>query len=76
MVRTDGFFDTDNIPPWDTWTAHVAEHDELDYVLSWIPPRFLDVAESGIDVNPEACIWWLDERDTAFSRALTNHLHS
>jgi hypothetical protein len=75
-VRTDGFFDTDNIPPWDTWIACVAEHGKDDYLLSWIPPEFIDLAEDGINVNPEACIWWFDRRDTAFARTLTNQLRA
>jgi hypothetical protein len=50
-----GFFDGDNVPPWDTWVA--LSHGIL---LSWVPPRFVGLAQSGIDVNPECCIWWMD----------------
>lgn len=51
-----GFFDVDNIPPWDTWICLFEE-----YVLSWVPPQLLDLANAGIEVNPEQCILWAPE---------------
>src|SRR5262249_9402333 len=33
-VASDGYFDYDNIPPWDTWVVYVAA-DHL--LLSWVP---------------------------------------
>jgi hypothetical protein len=50
-----GFFDVDNAPPWDAWVAF--SHGTL---LSWIPPQLLTLVQSGIDVNPECCIRWMD----------------
>jgi len=50
-----GFFDVDNTPPWDAWVAF--SHGTL---LSWVPPQLLTLAQSGIDVNPECCICWMD----------------
>ena len=48
-----GFFDVDNVPPWDTW---VAFHDQ--YVISWVPPQLVELANAGVDANPEQCILW------------------
>jgi len=48
-----GFFDVTNVPPWDTWICFVEP-----YLVSWVPPRLLDLASTGIDVNPEGCILW------------------
>jgi hypothetical protein len=31
------------------------------YVLSWIPEELIEVGNSGIEVNPEECIAWLDQ---------------
>jgi hypothetical protein len=94
-VSSGGFFDSDNVPPWDTWVAYIddlaidpqfdhpwflgAYHDyqkithqpmPLSYLVCWVPPCLLEVAEAGIDVNPEECIEWLADRDTDFTRAL------
>lgn len=66
--ESGGFFDVHNAPPWDTWVAMV-EDDEGDrarpYLVSWVPPEFLMLAEAGIHVNPEECIRWLDDTDVA-----------
>jgi hypothetical protein len=48
-----GFFDDDNVPPWDTWVAF-----SDDTLLTWVPPQLLELAQRGIDVNPECCIRW------------------
>jgi len=52
---SNGFFDVDNVPPWDTWMAF--SHGIL---LSWVPPQLIGLAQNGIDVNPECCVRWLD----------------
>jgi hypothetical protein len=94
-VSSGGFFDSVNVPPWDTWVAYIEDiatdpqhgnpwfleafrrdheitHEpmQLTYVVCWVPPSLLEVAEAGIDVNPEECIVWLADRDTTFTRAL------
>lgn len=48
-----GFFDVDNAPPWDTWVCFFET-----YLVSWVPPQLLDLANQGIDANPEQCILW------------------
>jgi hypothetical protein len=52
---SNGFFDVDNVPPWDTWVAF-----SQGALLSWVPPLLTGLAQSGIDVNPEGCIRWID----------------
>ena len=54
QYSSKGFFDVDNVPPWDTWICFVEP-----YLISWVPPRLLDLANSGIDANPEQCILWV-----------------
>jgi hypothetical protein len=52
-ASSNGFFDVNNVPPWDIWV------DFSDGTLvSWVPPALLDVAQMGIYVNPEECIRW------------------
>jgi hypothetical protein len=48
-----GFFDVDNVPPWDTWVAF-----EEQYVIGWVPPPLIELANAGVDANPEQCILW------------------
>ena len=50
-----GFFDVNNVPPWDLWVAFSERT-----LVSWIPPQVIETAQLGIDANPEACINWAD----------------
>lgn len=60
-----GFFDDDNIPPWDSWVCFDGR-----CLVSWVPPLLCQLAEAGIEVNPEGCIWWADEQ--TFERLFGN----
>lgn len=61
--ETDGFFDVNNVPPWDTWVTYIenAYNGEYDteYLVAWIPREFVELANRGVYVNPEQCIQWL-----------------
>jgi len=54
-VNSNGFFDANNVPPWDIWVDFSG-----GVLVSWVPPALLDVAQMGIYVNPEGCIRWAD----------------
>jgi hypothetical protein len=54
-VASDGFFDADNVPAWDTWLYFGG-----CTLVSWVPPPLISKVQSGIDVNPESCIRWAD----------------
>ena len=56
-----GFFDIDDTPPWDTWVAYVHESQHIQYVVSWIPPAYIELASIGIRVNALEWSGWLDE---------------
>ncbi len=62
-TATNGFFDDDNTPPWDTWFAYLVPEipASRDMLLSWIPNEFVPIIDYGIYVNPEECIYWLKE---------------
>ncbi len=49
-----GFFDSNNVPPWDLWVSF-----SDGALISWVPLGLIEVAHMGIDANPEECICWL-----------------
>lgn len=51
-----GFYDFDNVPPWDLWVGFADRA-----LVSWVPPRLIVAAQMGIDVNPENCIQWMQQ---------------
>jgi hypothetical protein len=81
-THSKGFFDFDNIPPFDTWVwwvrnvrreeydDHTTSEREVDYLVAWVPPDFVALADAGIRINAEDCIMWLDEVDDNFVRSL------
>ena len=74
-LESGGFFDVFNAPPWDTWVGFFQEAgarnvSEALYLLAWVPPALVEIADSGIEANPEQCIRWLDETDCAIREVL------
>jgi hypothetical protein len=55
-VNSGGFYDDDNVPPWDIWVGF-----SRGALISWVPPALIEVAQMGIDANPENCIRWDDQ---------------
>lgn len=51
--HSKGFFDANNVPPWDTWVCY---HD--DALIAWVPTILEKLATIGIDANVEGCISW------------------
>lgn len=72
MNASEGFFDGDNVPPWDTWLAYIVDtvEENQTYLIAWVPPELLELASDGIDVNPEDCIRWAGNVDAEFVRQL------
>lgn len=64
-TETEGFFDGNNAPPWDTWIALFRDDGGdlsiADQLVSWVPHELVDLVARGIHVNPEQCIRWLDD---------------
>ncbi len=69
-AETNGYLDINNVPPWDTWVAYLYESKRRQYVVSWVPPNFINAVARGIFVNPEKCIWWADEKTTPLASLL------
>ena len=74
--QTDGFFDVDNVPPWDTWVLYWEDEEKNvdsfagEYLIAWVPPAFVELANEGINVNPEECIKWLSDTSVEVARVL------
>jgi hypothetical protein len=74
--ETAGFFDINNVPPWDTWVAYFQDQEhnidsfDTEYLIAWIPPEFMDLANDGINVNPEQCIMWLSDTSVELAKVL------
>jgi hypothetical protein len=73
-VQTDGYFEGDNLPPWDTWIDYFEEpifegedRSVRKYLVAWVPPVFVEQVQEGIRVNPEKCIQWLEDSHNVFS---------
>jgi uncharacterized protein (TIGR02996 family) len=75
-----GYFDADNLPPWDTWVLAAPEPSPVPrgqppeytpyYLVSWVPPAHLGRVRAGIDVNEEGSLGWLDQAGTPLVRRL------
>ncbi len=50
---SNGFFDVEDAPPWDTWFWY-----EDGTIFCWVPDSLVPYAQAGIDVNPVNCIRW------------------
>ena len=42
-VASEGFFDTDNVPAWDTW-----RYFDDQTLVSWVPHQLISKVQSGI----------------------------
>lgn len=75
---TQGFFDGDNVPAWDTWIVYITDDpvsappwNPLDsYLLSWVPAPLVNTVEQGIAVTWEGCLRWARDLDSAFLQQL------
>ena len=64
-AATQGFFDVNDRPAWDTWVAGVPQDAESEEatLISWVPSTLVDLVDRGIQVNPYKCIFWLADAD-------------
>lgn len=57
--ESNGFFDSYDIPAWDTW-VHLQRFEGTDVLLSWVPRALIETVNNGIIVSTTACIEWID----------------
>ena len=78
-AASDGYFDINNVPPWDTWVLLIEQPDQpresrRTCLIAWVPPAFVSRAQHGIEANPEECICWLDDCSRDLQSAVKNAL--
>jgi hypothetical protein len=80
-IESDGFFDLNDAPPWDTWIGLYPypprrrdgrKSAPEEYLVSWVPSELVPAAERGIRVNALDCIAWIEESDVPLKRDLRN----
>jgi hypothetical protein len=74
QAESDGWFDENDLPPWDTWVCYArlgtrpfTSHETL---VAVVPPAWQDAAGRGIRVNPLDCIQWATPEDIAAIEAI------
>lgn len=75
-----GYFDADNLPPWDTWVMQIPEPSPClrpdsrrptpNYLVSWVPPSSIQRAAWAIETTTDRSLLWLSEVDSPFTRSL------
>lgn len=60
---SQGFFNVQNLPPWDTWLGFRqmtgGPRGASGTLFAWVPDWCLALADAGIHANPEECIGWV-----------------
>jgi hypothetical protein len=67
---TGGFFNVYDEPPWDLWIGYVVDAADKDqeYLVSWIPPSLVQLADDGISVDPLESLLWLEDLELQLVR--------
>jgi hypothetical protein len=58
-----GFFDSQDLPPWDLWVA-IHGGESAPTLLSWIPDILIERANAGTEASAEECFDWYELRMT------------
>jgi hypothetical protein len=82
-ASTDGYFDLEAVPPWDTWLWFCTEETPIfrpsskqtfwnsNYLISWVPSELVDiVSQGGVATSSTDALAWADELDSALFRQL------
>ncbi len=69
-VASAGYFDDDNMPPWDTWVMPVPAppgslNSREPALLCWVPTWAREHVDAGVSINPEECLHWVEIQDDA-----------
>jgi hypothetical protein len=55
-AASDGYFDTYDAPPWDTWAAYIEEANR-SYLVTWVPPQALAAVTAALELAPRSLAW-------------------
>ena len=59
---SNGFYDIDDLPGWDTWFWHRPTDQPWGAIYCWVPARLIQLASNGMDVIPVLCVKWAESR--------------
>jgi hypothetical protein len=78
LSTSDGYFDWNAAPPWDTWLAlgdlGAPGRSDNDFLLAWVPGCFVELAAKGIWADPMDSVQWLDDAESALRDAVDAEL--
>ena len=75
-AETNGFFDSNDAPPWDTWVGLFADPDPEHqdafavYLVAWVAAPFIDAVQRGIETSVLDNIAWLEATKTGLAERL------
>lgn len=55
---SNGFYDLDDLPGWDTWFWHERTDCPWGAIYCWVPSHLIELAQRGMDVIPVLCVEW------------------
>ena len=67
---SEGFVDDDDLPAWNTWCYHGIDNEQSSFLISWVPPAFIDLAQKAIEYCPTSCIKWASNVSNEFIKGL------
>jgi hypothetical protein len=78
---SEGFYDDDDLPPWDTWLYYLESGKEApttlrpgyqpEYLLSWVPAVCVGLAKVGVEEHFLDCMRWATQVDIPLTRRLS-----
>ena len=77
--ESGGFYDLYAGPPWDTWLCYIQAttpyrgeqaHWYDEFIIAWVPPELLAVAEIGLQTTTTESICWADGLDNELLQGL------
>ncbi len=55
---SNGYFDLENIPPWDTWLMYFPAYCGEGKLISLVPPELAEMVDYAMRCNAEECLYW------------------
>jgi hypothetical protein len=64
---SEGYFDSRDLPPWDTWVSWV-EEERREYLVCWVPPDAVTVVTAGIGAATASLAWLVSSENPIIGR--------
>jgi hypothetical protein len=72
QIISQGFFDYDNYPAFDTWVYYGVHesrsngHPSVFYLISWVPSRVIQNVNEALLSNADESLFWIDDARNEF----------